>query len=141
MSVTFYKGKNLTKNDLNVYLLDNDQYFNPFSITYTIYKLTTNNNFFDKECGEEPILETIDSMPIPFGIGKYFAAWNMAHDLDIGKYRIHWNVRRYSDSPIYEEVEEFDVINRNDALNYAQMNGANGKLPHNEYGNENLCAG
>lgn len=141
MSVTIYKSKNLTKEDLNVYILEgNGTYFNPFSITYTIYR-TISDRFYNQECGEEPILETIDTVPIPFGIGMYFAAWNAFHDLDIGNYRIKWHVRRFSDSPIYEEIEEFKIINKVDTMNYSMMNGVNGKLPHNKYGNQNLCAG
>lgn len=141
MSVTIYKGKVLTKDDLNIYIQDSQgNYFSPFSITYTIYRVIS-DKWYNQECGEEPILETIDTIPIPFGIGKFFAAWNMAHDLDIGKYRIKWHLRQFSDSPIYEEIEEFDVINKNDVLNYSQMNGSNGHLPHQQYGNQNLCAG
>lgn len=142
MSVTIYKGKVLTKNDLNVYLLDeNGEYFSPFSITYTIYRVLTSKNFFNQECAEEPVLESLDTIPLPFGIGKYFAAWNMAKDLDIGKYRIKWHVRRYSDSPIYEEIEEFDVINRTDTMKYSILNGNSTTLPHQQFGNNNTCAG
>lgn len=199
---TIYKGQILTKNDLKVFILDeNGNYINPFSITYTIYRCKTfsqNNNlnrttnYWDdvwrtqymkylnappslafppgdfplspgqttpptrrcpghaidpsnktsnQECGEEPVLETIDSQPIVFGIGKFFAAWKIANDLDIGNYRIKWHIRRLTDSPIYEEIQEFNVINRIDQYNYSLMNGANGRLPNDEYGNENLWAG
>jgi hypothetical protein len=141
MSVTIYKGKILTKDDLNIFIMDgNGNYFSPFSITYTIYRIIS-DRFYNQECGEEPVLETIDTIPLPFGIGKFFAAWNMAKDLDVGKYRIKWHVRRFSDSPIYEEIEEFDVINRVDSMNYSMMNGSNGNLPHEQYGNQNQCAG
>lgn len=201
MSATIYKGQILTKHDLKVFILDdNDQYMNPFSITYTIYKgkVFPQSNKYNKvnywddiyrtqymkylrdtpdigfapgdfplqpgdkipprhhfhgqainpadktnnqECGEEPVFETIDSVPICFGTGKFFAAWQMANDLDIGNYRIKWHIRKNSDSPIYEEIEEFNVINRIDKYNYSLMNGANGALPDQEYGNEQLWAG
>jgi hypothetical protein len=143
MSVTIYRGKVLTKEDLNIYIQDeNSVYFSPFSITYTIYKVIS-DRFYNQECGEEPIVETLETIPIPFGIGKFFAAWNMAKDLNIGKYRIKWHLRRYSDSPIYEEIEEFDVINRTDKMNYSVINGGmtGSKLPDQMYGNNNLCAG
>jgi len=142
MSVTLYKGKVLTKDDLNVYILDeNGVYFNPFSITYTIYRVLS-DRFYNQECGEEPILETLDTIPIPFGIGMYFAAWDMAKDLEIGNYRIKWNVAKFQDSTIVEEIEEFKIINRVDAMNYSVMNGsAVGSLPHQKYGNNNICAG
>jgi hypothetical protein len=196
MSATIYKGQILTKNDLKVFILDeNGNYMNPFSIIYTIYRCKTfsqsnvpvnnywdniwrtqymrylngppditfppadfplspgntipvtyqainpNNTTSNQECGEEPVLETIDSQPIIFGIGKFFAAWKIANDLDIGTYRIKWHIRKLTDSPIYEEIEKFNVINRIDQYNYSLMNGANGRLPNDEYGNENLWAG
>jgi len=142
MSVTLYRSQVLTKKDLNVYLLDEaGHYFDPFSITYTVYKVIS-DRFYNQECGEEPLLETIDTIPIPFGIGKYFAAWKQAKDLEIGRYRIKWQVRRYSDSPIFQEIEEFDIINKVDQLTYSCMNGgATGPLPHDQFGNENVCAG
>jgi hypothetical protein len=129
---------------LNVFIQDgNGNYINPFSITYTIYKVIS-DRFYNQECGEEPLLETEDSVPLPFGVGKFFAAWNTASDLEIGKYRIKWDIRRYSDSPILEEVEEFEVINRVDQMNYSVLNsgsGSSSNLPDQQYGNSNLCAG
>jgi len=144
MSVTIYKGKVLTKEDLDIFILDeNGNYFNPFSITYTIYKVLTSTSFYNQECGEEPILETIDTNPIIFGTGKFFAAWNQAKDLTIGKYRIKWHIRQFQDSPTVEEIEEFDVIYKMDKMNYALLNGSSNtkKLPDQLYGNKNLCAG
>jgi len=136
MSATIYRGKNLTKDDLKIFIKDSEgNYLNPFSITYTIYR------FYNQTCCEEPILETIDMSPIIFGTGKFFAAWNMAKDLNVGKYRIKWHIRRYQDSPVYEEVEEFDVITQIDSLNYSVLVGKSGNLPHQKFGNQNICAG
>lgn len=138
---TIYRSQVLTKEDLNIFIRDeNGDLFNPFSITYTIYRVLS-NQFRNQECGEEPILETVDTTPIIFGIGKYFAAWNQATDLGVGAYRIKWHIRRYSDSPIREEVEDFDVVNRIDPMMYSNINQGVGILPHSAYGNQNLCAG
>lgn len=132
----------LTKDDLNIFIQDEDgNFFNPFSITYTIYRVLS-KQFRNQECGEEPILETIDTTPIIFGIGKFFAAWNQAKDLVIGAYRIKWHIRRYSDSPIVEEIEDFDMVNRIDAMNYSRVNDSgSARLPHQVHGNQNICAG
>jgi uncharacterized protein involved in high-affinity Fe2+ transport len=141
MSKTIYRGQVLTKDDLNIFIKDeNGTFFNPFSITYTIYKVLS-VQFKNQECGEEPVLETIDTMPIIFGIGKFFSAWNQAKDLGIGSYRIKWHIRRYSDSPIMEEIEDFDVVNKIDPMMYSYINGGTGILPHKAFGNQNLCAG
>jgi len=111
MSVTVQLREDpLTKEDLNVYVFDTEgNYVNPFSITYTIYRVIS-DKFYNQECGEEPIKETIDSPGIPFGIGQFFAPWKMPNDLEIGPYRIHWNIKRFPDCPTQEEVEEFEII-------------------------------
>jgi hypothetical protein len=173
MSVTLYIGQTLTKKDLNIFIYDTDgvTFFNPFSITYTIYHIEddqfhiqsyaelpnkpTNSNasfnalydppLYNQEDGEQPILETIDCIPIPFGLGKFFAPWKMSHDTLVGEYRIKWHVRKYSDSPIIQEVEEFQIITKKDVLNFSQMNGGptsnSKKLPNDMFGNQNLSAG
>jgi hypothetical protein len=142
MSVVLYKSQVLTKDDLNVFIYDNDgNLYNPFSITYTIYHIIS-DRFYNHECGEEPLVETIDTTAIPFGIGKYFAAWSMTTDLEIGKYRIKWQMRQFEDSTIYQEIEEFDVIERVNKINYSIMNSdGTAVLPHKTLGNTNLCAG
>lgn len=142
MSVVIFKGKNLTKDDLKVFIQDQDNvFFNPFSITYTIYRVIS-DRFENQECGEEPVLETVDLIPLPFGSGRFFAAWEQAHDLEIGKYRIKWNVARFSDSPLQEYVQDFEIVNRVDQMNYSTLNdGSGGMLPHQQWGNNTLCAG
>lgn len=142
MSATIYKDQILSKDDLKIFIQDKDgNYINPFSITYTIYRVLS-DRFRNQECGEEPVKEAIDTMPLPFGIGKFFAAWNQAKDLGIGKYRIKWNIARYSDSPLVEEIEEFEIVNRIDLMNYSMLNGNVGSaLPHQMYGNNTTCAG
>jgi hypothetical protein len=142
MSVIIYKGQRLTKDDLKIFVQDQDgNYFNPFSILYTIYRVIS-DAFGNQESNEEPVEETIDLTPIPFGIGKFFASWEQEHDLAIGTYRIKWNIARFSDSPQVEFVEEFEIVNRIDAMNYSAVNdGAGGKLPHQKWGNCTLFAG
>lgn len=141
MSVTLIKGQVLTKDDLNIYLQDGDgNYVNPYAITYTIFRVTS-RNWYNQQCAEESILETINSVPIPFGIGKFFAPWVMPKDITIGPYRIKWSIRQYTDSPAFDEVEEFDVIIR-DPVTQAQLYqaGVSTKtLLHNQF--KGGCAG
>ncbi|MDD5650272.1 MAG: hypothetical protein PHF86_07650 [Candidatus Nanoarchaeia archaeon] len=139
MSSTIYRGQVLTKDDLNIFVKnENGVFFNPFSIEYTIYRVVSS---CFQSCNEEPLLESVNTTPIIFGIGKFFAAWSQAKDLSVGKYKIKWNVRKYSDSPAVEEVEEFDIINRIDGMNYSTLNGGTNLLPHQIYGNSSKCAG
>lgn len=109
---TLYKGQTLTKDDLNIYIQDETgQYVSPFSITYTIYWRVVSYSG-QIAFNEEVLRETIDTVPIPFGIGKFFAAWNMPQDIRIGKYRIKWNIKRYPDTPILQRTEEFEIVAR-----------------------------
>lgn len=130
--VTLYREQELTKDDLNVYILDSQtqQYFSPAWITWSIYRVHRTPS----SCCEELLLETLNSVPITFGIGKFFAAWNMPSDIEIGAYRIKWNVKKYSDSVIVEEPEEFEIVSAVDKQAQACIagtnNGVSTNLPH-----------
>ena len=135
MAVTLKKGQLLTKDDLNIYILDADtnQYFSPFFISYSIYKININA----EKCCEEAIYETLESIPVPFGIGKFFAPWKMPFDIEIGSYRIKWNIKKFYDSSIFEECEEFEIITPVSKYRQAccleSKSGSSGysNLPHN----------
>ena len=133
--VTLYRGQDpLTKNDLDVYILDeNGNLFDPYSITYTIYRSISNS--FNLGCSEEILLETLNSVPIPFGIGKYFAPWQMPKDISIGNYRIKWDVKKFIDSPIISEVEEFNIILPVDKIAQAMITGGESldDYPNNQF--------
>jgi hypothetical protein len=136
MAVTLWRGQDpLTKNDLNVYVLDEQgNYFNPFRITYTIYRVIS-DRFNNQECGEEPFSETIDSPGIPFGFGQFFAPWKMPTTVENGPYRIHWNIKQYPDSPILEAIEQFEIISKANTMNDVMGNSSRtGPFPHQSYG-------
>lgn len=133
MSVTLIKGEPLTNEHLNIYILKNNQYINPFSILYTIYK--KQDQFYTNTCWcEEPLAETVDSTPIPFGIGKYFAPWQMPQDIEVGQYRIKWNFREFVDSPLQQAEEEFYIVA---PCKFAAE--ATGTLPHQMYQGGETC--
>lgn len=132
MSVTLVKGQFLTQDDLKIFIQDDSgHYFSPFQITYTIFRMTKYASFNTPSIisiDEEPILETVDTVPITFGIGKFFAAWIMPSDIEIGSFRIKWSMKKYYDSPIFDEVQEFEII----APSRFAAEAA-GRLPHVEY--------
>ena len=137
--VTIYRGQDpLTKDDLNVYILDDaGNYFSPFSITYSIYH--SHYNSFDLDCSEELILETLNSVPIPFGIGKFFAPWQMPTDISLGNYRIKWDVKKYIDSPILSSEEEFQIVSQVDKIRQSMLNNETLQdFPNNQF--EGGCA-
>jgi len=133
MAVTLIKGQTLTKDDLNIYVLKNDVLINPYSITYTIYRIssTCSEKVFDNE---EPLVETIDSIPIPFGIGKWFAPWEMPQDIEIGNFRIKWVFREAADKGLKQEEEEFTIVTRS-----CLSSDATGSFPHEDINGGSEC--
>ena len=140
--VTIYKGQELNKNNLNIFIGDVDgNPVNPLFISYTIYKRTKSKvPEFTKtyRIDEEPISETIDSTPIPFGIGKFYAPWVMPIDIDLGYYRIKWIIQLNQDAQKIEQVEEFEILERVDPILIAYFNGMSESgnminLPHEHF--------
>ena len=122
--VSLIREQILTKDDLKVFVQDgNGNLINPFSITYSIYHIISHYSFYNQSCGEELILETLNSVPIPFGIGKFFAPWVMPKDIELGHYRIKWVAQQYADSPMVEEPMEFEIISKVDATAQALLAG------------------
>lgn len=138
MAVTLYRGQDpLTKDNLNIYVYreytDPVEYIDPFRITYTIYKVIS-DRFYNQECGEEELRETVESIPLPFGKGKYFAPWVMPNDIELGRYRIKWNIKLYPDSGYFTEEEEFDIVAPGSICTDESGNSTGtGPFPHNEY--------
>lgn len=135
MSVTLIRGQELTRDDLNIYVYNEStlEYFNPYRITYTIYRVIS-DKFYNQLCGEEPILETIDSVPLPFGKGKFYAPWVMGRDIILGSYRVKWNIKNYFDTPYWQEEEEFKIIVPSSlCVDVNGTSGGTGPFPHNEY--------
>ena len=137
--VTLYRGQLLNKNHLNVFISDSGgNPTNPLFISYTIYTRTKSNvPEFTKtyRIDEEPISETIDSTPLPFGIGQYYAPWVMPDDTRLGYYRIKWVVQLNETSQKIEQAEEFEILQRVDPIIAAAVAAATEEnnltnLPH-----------
>jgi len=136
MAVTLVRGQELTKKDLNIYIFETTTPltpFEPFRITYTIYRVIS-DRFYNQHCGEEALRETVNSVPLPFGMGEYFAPWVMPKDIQLGPYRIKWQIKKYVDSPWWEEAEEFEIVAPGSiCTDNGSDSSRNGPFPHNEY--------
>lgn len=134
MSTVITRGEPLSRDDLKIFIQDlNGNYVSPAWITYTIYRVIS-DRFYNQECGEEPILETINSVPLPFGIGKFYAAWQMPHDISVGTFRIKWNFKEFPDSRIQEEVQEFNIVQKATTRAEACASASGSSLlPHNMF--------
>ncbi len=140
--VTLYKGQLLNKTHLNVYISDsNSVLVNPLFITYTIYTRTKSmvpEYTRTYRVDEEPINETIDSTPLPFGIGQYYAPWVMPDDTRLGYYRIKWVIQLNINSQKVEQIENFEILQRVDPLLKSIVTGMDSQnnivnLPHEHF--------
>lgn len=104
MSVTFYRGQQLGRSDLTIYLDgSNGTPKNAAEITYALYDFTT---------GQEVVLGSNQRVPQNPSIGEYFASIVIPLDANLGIYRIRWTFREFIGGPIQQVVQEFAVLDR-----------------------------
>lgn len=104
MSVTFYRGQQLGRNDLTIYLDgSNGTPKNAAEITYALYDFTT---------GQEVVLGSNQRVPQNPSIGEYFVSIVIPLDANLGIYRIRWTFREFIGGPIQQVVQEFAVLDR-----------------------------
>ena len=104
MSVIFYRGQQLGREDLTIFLESaNGTPRNAAEITYALYDFTTNL---------EVLLGTNLRVPQNASVGEYFASLLVPLDANIGAYRIRWTFREIIGGPIQQVVQEFVVQDR-----------------------------
>jgi len=102
MSVTFKRGQELSRGDLDIFLKTRSG--NPrdaAEIYYDIYDFTT---------GVEVLLPPADREPLNPTIGEYYASFIIPHDANVGNYRIRWRFRQNLNSQQAEVVQEFSIV-------------------------------
>jgi hypothetical protein len=104
MGTTFYRGQQLGRNDLNLFL-DNaaNTPVNAAEITYALYDFTT---------GQEVLVGLPLRTPANPSVGEYFASIIVPLDANLGGYRIRWTFREIIGGSIQQVVQEFDVIDK-----------------------------
>lgn len=108
MPVTFHKGQQLGRDDLNIFLEnDNCSPTNAAEISYALFDFTT---------GMEVLLGAPRRTPENPGVGEYFASVIIPLDANIGSYRIRWSFRETVNGPIQQVVQEFGVVDKATAL-------------------------
>ncbi len=103
MSVLFRRGQELGRtNGLSIFLKSKDKTAtNAAEITYNLYDFTT---------GTEILLPPQNRTPVNSSIGEYFAAFIVPLDANLGKYRIRWNFRQFTNSPATQILQEFNIV-------------------------------
>lgn len=104
MSVIFYRGQQLGREDLHIYFSGaNGTPKNAAEITYALYDFTT---------GQEVLLGPPNRVPQNPAVGEYFASIVVPLDANLGNYRIRWTFKEYIGAPQQQVVQEFAIQDR-----------------------------
>ena len=104
MSTAFFKGQQLGRQGLDLYLTNsNGTPSNAAEISYAIYDFTS---------GAEVLVGSPQRVPANPSVGEYYASIIIPLDANLGCYRIRWTFREMVGSPIQRVVQEFNVIDQ-----------------------------
>jgi hypothetical protein len=104
MGVSFLRGQQLGRNDLNIFLTNGSNHpTNAAEITYALYDFTT---------GMEVLVGPQKRIPANSAVGEYYASLIVPLDANIGSYRIRWTMREMVGSPLQTVLQEFEIRDR-----------------------------
>jgi len=102
MSVAYYPGQTLNKEDLKILIRDSiGNLSDPYYIRYSL---------FDYTSGVEVLIGAPDQIPASMGVGQYYVSTTMPLDSNIGDWIVRWNFREESGSPLIQVVQEFNIV-------------------------------
>ncbi|MFA6358827.1 MAG: hypothetical protein WCY09_09255, partial [Candidatus Omnitrophota bacterium] len=85
MGTLFYRGQQLGRNDLNLFLTNASGHpINAAEISYALYDNTT---------GLEVLIGPQRRIPVNASVGEYFANIVVPLDANLGEYRVRWSIR------------------------------------------------
>jgi hypothetical protein len=104
MASTFYRGQQLGREDLNIYLVNAaNTPVNAAEISYALYDFTT---------GYEVLVGAPVMTPANPSVGEYFASVVVPLDANIGSYRIRWTFKELIGGSVQQVVQEFAVLDK-----------------------------
>jgi len=104
MPVSYYRGQQLGREDLNIFLENaNNAPTNAAEISYALFDFTT---------GMEVLLGSPTRAPANPSVGEYYSSVVVPLDANLGNYRIRWTFRETVGGPLQQVVQEFDVIDK-----------------------------
>lgn len=110
MGVAFFKGQQLGRNDLNLYLANaNNTPSNAATITYALYDYTT---------GQGVIVGPQQRMPENPSIGEYYVSIIIPLDARLGSYRVKWTFQELVGGQTQQVVQEFSVVDKGSGLGH-----------------------
>jgi hypothetical protein len=107
MGVSYLRGQQLGRDDLNIFLTNASGHpSGAAEISYALYDFTT---------GMEVVLGSPRREPANPSVGEYYASIIIPLEANVGAYRIRWTMRELVGGPLQTVVQEFEVRDR-DAL-------------------------
>ena len=104
MAVSFYRGQQLGKGDLNIFLTgSNGTPSNAAEIGYALFDFTT---------GREALLGPPKRQPANPSVGEYYASVIIPLDANLGAYRVRWTFRELVGGPIQQVLQEFVISDK-----------------------------
>lgn len=104
MGTTYYRGQQLGRNDLNIFLVNAaNTPVNAAEISYALYDFTT---------GQEVLVGPQERIPANPSVGEYFASIIVPLDANLGDYRIRWKFRELVGAQLQQVVQEFSVMDK-----------------------------
>jgi len=104
MGVSFLRGQQLGRSDLNIFLVNASGHpTNASEITYALYDNTT---------GMEVLVGDQRRLPANSAVGEYYASIIVPLDANIGNYRIRWTFREIVGGPLQTVLQEFELRDR-----------------------------
>jgi hypothetical protein len=104
MGTTFYRGQQLGRNDLNIFLVNAASTpVNAAEISYALYDFTT---------GQEALVGVPLRTPANPSVGEYYASIVVPLDANLGSYRVRWTFREIVGGSIQQVVQEFEVTDK-----------------------------
>jgi hypothetical protein len=103
------RGDTTGRENLNIFIYDkSSRLMDPYSITFSIYDMST---------GQTNLIGTANRLPIKFAIGSYFAPWQISEEESLGLHKIIWTIKENITSDPVISVEEFDIVSRSTIVN------------------------
>lgn len=104
MGTNFYRGQQLGRNDLNIFLVNAaNSPVNAAVISYALYDFTT---------GAEALVGMPTRIPANPSVGEYYASVIIPLDANLGSYRIRWTFQEMIGGSVQQVVQEFSVMDK-----------------------------
>ena len=105
MAVAFLRGTTTGASDLTITIRDSgNNLIDPYRLEFAVYDFTT---------GIEVLIGSPVNYPNRLSIGQFYAPVVIAADANIGLWRIRWTIQEHSTDPVYQSVQEFQVLGSN----------------------------